>query len=386
MMRQYAKSSLWAKARWWMGASIAVTALCAAWNPDSGLAKGPPGGGGGGSAPTSEIYFTLNGNSSVNAAEYVMNDDGSGKTQVLPNEWLGVPSSQLYDGSRWWLTIVNPDTGNADGNLYAFRYDGTSIQSVELTDTAADGVHLMGQQWSNDGQDSFVAAVAAPGNATGSAPYNHSVVRLPIGASDIATLQVPLTAADLELVVEPEVVASVNSVPTLGGYGFSPNADILAYTRWNYDVDETGNATFVDATLWVRMLPTDPGGIPVDVPIYTGDASQPYWSPDGMQIAFDGEHAGLVGYNYGVATISPDGSGYALTDWHLNGHMRVRGWSPDSKELLIFLGGQKPVKGVSTFTYDIVRAPAGGGNATVLTGDLSATTDKYPLAWFPLIP
>jgi hypothetical protein len=341
----------------------------------------PGGGGGGGSQPTGQIYYSDDSNSTVNQAIYMMNDDGSGKTQALPKLLWGDPSSKVYNGSRWWITISDPATGAYTGELYAYRYDGAALQTVQLTNVVPDGLFLRGPlSWSNDGNDSFLTV----GANTNLGPATQMIVRLPITGDEIASLQAPLMAWDLQLVVETS-----DRSHRLAGWGFSPNADILAYMLDNYDIDDTGYASYVDSTILIRVLPTNPGDSPVDVPIYTGRAwaagGKVLWSPNGSRIAFQS----LDNWGQLVATIAPDGSGYTETDWHLTGvttqALRATAWSPDSKELLIlFDKTTKPWSGV--ISSNIYRAPATGGKPTLLTGDLPDGAERYPVAWFPLSP
>src|SRR5262245_47293349 len=65
--------------------------------------------GGGGPTHTSLIYYAF---WTTPSTTYQMNEDGTGKTQALPTGVSGTPSSKLYAGLRWWLTVgPDPVTG-----------------------------------------------------------------------------------------------------------------------------------------------------------------------------------------------------------------------------------------------------------------------------------
>jgi len=98
-----------------------------------------------------------------------MYEDGTGKTQALPTGVFGFPSSKVYDGSRWWLTLLDA-AGDGHGEIFAFRDDGSP--PVQLTSCSPGGVFPGGwfgtsPNWSNDQQDSFVTIDAAADRGMG---------------------------------------------------------------------------------------------------------------------------------------------------------------------------------------------------------------------------
>jgi hypothetical protein len=320
-----------------------------------------PGGGGGGVTHTSQIYFGYQG------AIWRMFEDGSGKTQALPDGVSGVPSSQVYDGSRWWLTLseVDGETSGTSWELVAFRDDGTSVQ---ITACAAGGVYLNPNAqpaWSNDQLDTFVS-ISAAADLDDQGLKNY-VVRLPI-IGDIELMQdlglLPLTASDCEFVLPPQI--------DLTDYAWSSDPSKLAYKMINLD----GDGREVDHTIWVRTLPADPDDEAVDQPIYT--AARMFlgaWSPDSAHISFSRPNSRTWG---GVWTIRPEGSGAVQVATN-SGTMTFysHGWSPDSRELLI----QSVKTSIDGYKYQLARMPAGGGKLTVLTSDL-APDSKVSFGWF----
>jgi hypothetical protein len=327
--------------------------------------------GGGGSTATGQIYFTMD--DGPNDAIWRIDDNGSGKVQVLPTGVFGVPSSRVYGDSRWWLTFgADPVTGATE--IFSFRDDGSPPVQLTAVGPAIGfvGPAVTDPRWSNDGQDTFVSV---HGYATINGVEGANLFRLPI-VGDIGAMQdlglLPLTPADCEVILPPR-----GNPYHLPAYSWSPHASTLAYIE---QYDDSGNT--IDRTIRVRVLPVDPGDLVIDVPIYTHEdlIGGPVWSPDGSRIAFNTSNSSAWG---GVWTVRPDGTG-AVQVLRNSGTMSYgcSHWSPNSQHLLL-----RTVKArLGDWYYHIARMPAGGGTPTVLTKDLPQEASKWTLGWFPLSP
>jgi hypothetical protein len=367
--------------RWAAAVLVVVTGLTGLWGLNLATAGRP---GGGGATHTSTIVY------SYQNAVYRMYEDGTGKTQVLPTGVAGIPSSKVYGGSRWWLTLADA-LGDGHAEIFAFREDGSP--PVQLTACSPGGVYPGGNfqdppSWSNDLQDTCVT-INATADIEGDPTHHNYVIRLPI-IGDIGWMEsqglLPLTAADCEFILpakppnpgDPGQFAE--TYPWI--YTCSSDPSEVAYLVTNYRADGSTSGY----TIWVRTLPDVPGDPPVDVPIYTAPKLKLYpfsWSHDGNRIAFYTYNTSTYG---GTWTINPDGSG-AVKVGSNSGTQNLypNAWSPDSSELLLFT--EKISIDISKYQYQLARMPAGGGRQTVLTGDLLATSQKSSAGkWFPLTP
>lgn len=346
---------------------VSLVALITSTAPAGKPTKPGGGGGGGGSTPTSEIYFEFDTVGTAADGVYVMFGDGSGKTQVLPDfdpSLIPVPSSGVYAGSRWWLYIGQVAATGKD-ELFALRNDGTTVQLTQSADGILYPFSLV--QWSNDGADTFVSIVAFDKRDPSTPAYH--LFRLPIiGDIDfmVQAGALPVGPADFESVVFP---FGDGATPWEWSWSNLPNT--LAYISH----DSSGS------TLWVRDLPTTPGGTPADTALVSLPAmSSPAWSPDGSRLAFHTANTSAWG---GLWTVNPDGSN--LVQLLTNSGVTFYGtgvWSPDSANLAF-----SKLKDNIDFRkrqISISRIPAGGGRATELTDDLPASDIKFPLRWLPL--
>ena len=217
-----------------------------------------------------------------------------------------------------------------DGDIWTMNPDGTG--QVNLTNSAADEQN---PAWSPDGN-----WIAFDSNASG---QRHVHMMLADGS---AATQVTSQQPCCNYARDP---------------AWSPDAGKLAYHRF-----DNGLATVkVDGTEDTLIYPaTTP---------YGGEGVvDPEWSPDGNSIAFQSEGAGNCWY--GIATIDPDGSGYApassCPDFMANRHPS---WSPDAARIA-FVGDEwcGGVCGGRVSTFD------NGGEDRIDTN-----VDGYQPAWSP---
>jgi Ca2+-binding RTX toxin-like protein len=143
---------------------------------------------------------------------------------------------------------------------------------------------------------------------------------------------------------------------------FSPDGKKIAYT----DRSVGGNGD-------VFVMNAD-GSSKVDLTIEnsTGEDQQPSYSPDGTRIAYQ-----ECDPNCHIAAMNPDGSG--KVDLTLGDPARFDGgpyYSPDGTQLA-FVRCDVP-----RTRCDAAVMPAGGGNATVITGALAGVMNVHP-GWSP---
>ena len=341
------------------------------------LPAAKPGGGGGGNVThTSQIYYSTY---RVPTTIYQMYEDGSGKTAALPPEVLGLPSSRLYNGQRWWLMSL--ELPGSDPNALiaeVFAYRPGLAEPIQLTDLTAHGVGGGDQpQWSNDLLDSS-ATLHVNWDVDGDTVREVCIIRLPITDATIEAIAAGaplLTDEDCEILLTVPYQQPGDTTTYAFRYAASSDPSELAYLMYNLD----GNGNAIDATLWIRAA--TPGG-PIDVPLHTDRIGAFRWSHDGTEFLFSTPNTSS---SYGgLWRINADGSG--LSKLKSNTGTMTYGLgpiSPDDGEVIVH---SIKDRGFGRWYYNINRMPVTGGTLVNLTGDLDQSLGKFADAWVPLNP
>lgn len=324
--------------------------------------------------PETTIYFTPFANF-VDSAHAAMNTDGSGKVEVMPDGFRGVPSHLVYgaDGHRWWLTIEEvgdgqtyPGTATPRREAYASRPvilgDGTLDRDrFQLTNTF-DPNRIVAPsrtpRWSNDGGDSFVSFEATVEDEMGE--FVSRLVRVPF----------VIDAGGNPTVVEEHVVFDI---PGCCAFDWSPDGEQVVTQIGVFNDGIRTDLLFVfNVTLGTSLQ------------LFPDDAFTPTWQPDPddtgiTRIAFESGDD--------IWTINPDGTGATLvhqSPGFPKGVFRSPSWSPDGEHLLFqFIHKTDRRKGTTSpfgSNSDVVRAPAQGGAVVDLTKDLDIG-GHAPVAW-----
>lgn len=357
---------------------IVLAALLAAAVLSRDVVAGKPGGGGG-PVPPGTIYY-------ADGANYPdiwgMKADGTGKALALPGGHGDAPSSLVYGGDRHrlWLgseTIPgqfypyysDPAQNTTERvELFAYRCTPTgAIQKVQLTDLFP-GIQPMDHcEWSNDGADSFISFKGIDTRAyflsENIDDLRWSIFRIRVSGIDIDA------AADAgqNLLFGIDQLEEVVTT-ALGNWG-----DDLKHS-WSPDGNQLAlilrSGTSVDTEdLYAKDLTTGQTRLLRDTPA-NNFAPDFRWSPAGGEIVLGTGSIETIDASTGapIQTLLPP-----LRFTNYNGPR----WSPDGTQLVLYGTHLK----VSGYQYTIYRLPVAGGSLTSLTGDLDATTNKFPIAW-----
>ncbi|MBW3595878.1 MAG: hypothetical protein KY475_01230 [Planctomycetes bacterium] len=289
-------------------------------------------GGGGDAVPPGRIFYSWGSEFGASGSPpyledrgfWSMNADGSDKVEVYRPEGMADLSHHVHADHRWYLALEAYATHPTRGALYAVRDDGDPGSVVLLLEgDDLPGTRSLGEfaRWGKD--DAFVSVTA----------FDDVNDVAEIWAVDIifdATTGSPALASVPEAVVsEPQA--------NIAGHDWSPLADEVVYTL------DLGDAT----ALMIKDL------LSGETRLLLGDAIDPFWSPDGAKIAFQGA---------GIEIINPDGTGRTA----LVGDGYLGDWSPDGQHITYYHVWLRANK----YYADVLRISVSGGNAVNLTKDI----------------
>jgi len=314
-----------------------------------------------------------------------MKADGSSKSLALPGYGDGypvLPSSLVYgaDRHRLWLGVDtvpgqfyplydDPSLNTGEqSELFAYRRNPAGgVQKIQITDlfpwimVSNDPGRV---QWSNDGADSFVSFKAVDLRAyylTGNeADLRWAIFRIRVRGADIDA------AAGAGLLLGVDALEEVVSTYP-GWYGddlkhsWSPDGNQVATTLRSGATGDIGD-------IYAKNLTTGQVRLLYDTPI-NYHPPEFRWSPDGGRLVLSTGSIWTINANTGalLQTVLQSGT---------TSYTRAC-WSPDGTQLAIREDRHK----VSGTSYFVSRLPSTGGTLTSLSGDLNASSTKFPIGW-----
>lgn len=330
-----------------MKTKLAHFALILAISATQAIAAKPqkPGDGGGetGPVPLGNIYFWQSTADPYLYAEMKMAGDGSGKAQTASGE----PSYGMHDGQRWFLAFLPTEYSGTEvvrQELFALTENGASLQLTDDPNMVVDNV-----RWAKN--DSFLSFQT----------FDKSTQKEALVVADVDwNSGIPVIGLP-RIVLETGYYAGDPALPAIGVYDWSPAGDELVYNDIrNWDSHEIRVIRFLgDGAIESRQI---------------GNGFNPAWAPVGARIAF-------TGYEGSIVTVQPDGSdALQITRASFDRTQLDPQWAPDGAHIACTervrkqKGFQEP-----TYTNNVLRTSATGGDITDLTADTEANC--YVRAW-----
>lgn len=301
-----------------------------------------------------------------------MRGDGSQKAVAIPanlrnDMGLASPSNLTYGSKPWWLTVEEVGDGNIypwganRRELYVSRIGdgGTTRLRVQLTDLFQAGIApymnasgFLSTCWSNDNLDTFLSFVGINVND----PQAVTLFKVPFRVTAGNAPGIDMTRLE--------------EIPLLDwrDYHWSPVGQTMVYQFTNSsNVSSLLKHSLGDplpTTLWMNSRTS------------SADLS-PQWSPTMAteKVAFSRFRSTL---ERDVLTVNSNGGGEKVVLTARSRSYATPFWAPLDGAYLV---AKETDVSKSTWKYQLVQAPSGGGARVILTADLDSMKDKHLLAW-----
>jgi hypothetical protein len=326
---------------------------------------GKPGSGGGGESPDKIYYHD-------GAKVFVMNNDGTGKTELPVNaSSLGdADASYMRHGGKRFFLVQQDVTGEVNWrgqNRYdLFAIDDTGVK-VRLTNGIDHGSLRFLGGWrfcpDEDADSATISGKAHEMNPDGTAVAESGGVYFGAVSWD--------ADGNISLEAAPALVSNAAGYRAVPAGDYQPN--IFQAPAVSPDMTKIAVASFEGNDIRLIDIATNTIATVLEASSSTR-INGVSWLEDGSRILFWRGDTGFYDY---IEKIAPDGTLRAVV--YKSAKDIVLGWpksSPDSANVIFINYG----KSGSAGRVDVYRVPAGGGRATNLTADASTSTN-YGLAW-----
>jgi Tol biopolymer transport system component len=283
--------------------------------------------------PTARIAFVATGWSVPGADQeiFVMNPDGTGITPISNSPGSDIEPTWSPDGKK--LAFTSKRDGNFE--IYIMNADGSG--QARLTDSPEDDHY---PAWSPDG-------------------------------SKIAFSSYQDAHEDLYVInVDGTGLARLTNTPDTNE----------RYPDWSPDGKTILFSAFGGGKSGIFRM--DPDGSNVRQ-IMAGPLHSPRWSPDGTQIAFDGEPAGC---KLEIYIMDADGSNMRQITDHpkgCGGYNKHPGWSPDGKKIVYSSADRNPPSEPISPNIYVINID-GSGETALTQGVNKINYGGYDPAWSPI--
>ncbi len=242
------------------------------------------------------VYASGYSASNTRFAIYVMNSDGSGKTNIASSTTASFTQPHWSpDGSKIAFSQLIRTSNDVINQIMVMNADGSGQKAI-----TPDTAHSFGETWSPDGAKlAFSSDLDDPGETT----PNDIYVMNSDGSGSSTNLTRTTNASD--------------HAPA-----WSPDGTKIAYA--------VCPLTAVTCQIYVM---SSTGGGAINVSNSAHDDYAPQWSPDGEKIVFERNLGDYTNTNYQVFIMNADGSGQTQLTSTLT-EAYAPSWSPDGSKIV----------------------------------------------------